>query len=381
MNDKWIKPFQEKLGDYELELPATSPRRRGWIAPVLTGAAAAAAALLLLLPTTGRPARENPARLLAELPASVEIPTLSAPAQFLAPVRKQHVQPEEPGTPAIVTVTQPEEPSVPAQEQNATQEAGSNAVQQPAHEAAQTSTLPPQTFEQPREKTSGLSIRLHASPLAVSARQFLSSGGIFDQADYPKRSAIAMNNSEVEYEHYGNVVQISEPISVDCALPVRTGLSLILPISRRFALESGVDYAFHQATVSYGIVGMVTTRENYRMHYLGLPVKAYFSLADWEKAQLYASSGGEVEWLVAGRVQSKTAGGTTVGNHRIQAHPLLFSLTAGAGVEYKITSRLGLYAEPGIAWHFKPHGTLPNYYREHPLAFDLHLGLRFKIEP
>ena len=188
-----------------------------------------------------------------------------------------------------------------------------------------------------------------------------------------------MNNSEVKYEDYGNVVQISEPISVDCALPVRTGLSLILPISRRFALESGVDYAFHQATVSYGIVGMVTTREDYRMHYLGLPVKAYFSLADWEKAQLYASSGGEVEWLVAGRVQSKTAGGTTVGNHRIQTHPLLFSLTAGAGAEYKITSRIGLYAEPGIAWHFKPHGTLPNYYREHPLAFDLHLGLRFNL--
>jgi ferric-dicitrate binding protein FerR (iron transport regulator) len=40
------------LGDYELELPAASPRRHGWIALALTGAAAAAAALLLLLPTT-----------------------------------------------------------------------------------------------------------------------------------------------------------------------------------------------------------------------------------------------------------------------------------------------------------------------------------------
>ena len=87
MNDKWIKPFQEKLGDYELELPAASPRRHGWIALALTGAAAAAAVLLFLLPTTGRPSRENPVRLLAEVPASVAVPTLSAPAQLLAPVR------------------------------------------------------------------------------------------------------------------------------------------------------------------------------------------------------------------------------------------------------------------------------------------------------
>ena len=118
MNDKWIKPFQEKLGDYELELPAASPRRHGWIALALTGAAAAAAALLFLLQTTGRPSRENPVRLLAEVPASVAVPTLSAPAQLLAPVRKQHGQPEESAAPTQVTTQEPVQEPVqePAQE-------------------------------------------------------------------------------------------------------------------------------------------------------------------------------------------------------------------------------------------------------------------------
>ena len=367
MNDKWIKPFQEKLGDYELELPAASPRRHGWIALALTGAAAAAAVLLFLLPTTGRPSRENPVRLLAEVPASVAVPTLSAPAQLLTPVRKQPGQPEEPAAQTQVTVQEP--------------------VQEPAQETApepvQASAQLPQPFEQPEEeKASGFSVRLHASPLAFSLDELSSFGGSFDQA--LPHSGEKIKQGDAIYDSADNyntnhLFHLSEPLSVNCALPVKTGFSLILPLSKGFALESGIDYAFHQATVTYGITNIATIQEDYRMHYLGIPVKAVFSLADWEKAHLYAACGGEMEWMIAGRVQSKDAVRATAEKLRIKEHPLLFSLMAAAGIEYGFNARLGLYAEPGIAWHFKPQGTLPNYYREHPLAFDLHLGLRFNL--
>lgn len=371
MNDKWIKPFQEKLGDYELELPAASPRRHGWIALALTGAAAAAAVLLLLLPTTGRPSRENPVRLLAEVPASVAVPTLSAPAQLLTPVRKQPGQPEESAAPTQVTAQEP------------AQETAPELVQEPAQDPVQASAQLPQPFEQPEEeKASGFSVRLHASPLAFSLDELSSFGGSFDQALPHSGEKIkqgdAIYDSEDNY-NTNHLFHLSEPLSVNCALPVKTGFSLILPLSKGFALESGIDYAFHQATVTYGITNIATIQEDYRMHYLGIPVKAVFSLADWEKAHLYAACGGEMEWMIAGRVQSKDAVRATAEKLRIKEHPLLFSLMAAAGIEYGFNARLGLYAEPGIAWHFKPQGTLPNYYREHPLAFDLHLGLRFNL--
>ena len=375
MNDKWIKPFQEKLGDYELELPAASPRRHGWIALALTGAAAAAAVLLFLLPTTGRPSRENPVRLLAEVPASVAVPTLSAPAQLLTPVRKQPGQPEESAAPTQVTTQEPvQEPA-----QEPAQETSPGPVQEPVQASAQL----PQPFDLPEEeKTSGLSVRLHASPLAFSLDELSSFGGSFDQALPHSGEKIkqgdAIYDSEDNY-NTNHLFHLSEPLSVNCALPVKTGFSLILPLSKGFALESGIDYAFHQATVTYGITNIATIQEDYRMHYLGIPVKAVFSLADWEKAHLYATCGSEMEWMIAGRVQSKDAVRATAEKLRIKEHPLLFSLMAAAGIEYGFNARLGLYAEPGIAWHFKPQGTLPNYYREHPLAFDLHLGLRFNI--
>lgn len=375
MNDKWIKPFQEKLGDYELELPAASPRRHGWIALALTGAAAAAAALLLLLPTTGRPSRENPIRLLAEVPANVAVPTLSAPAQLLTPVRKQPGQPEESAAPTQVTAQEPaQEPA---------QETAPELVQEPAQDPVQASAQLPQPFEQPEEeKASGFSVRLHASPLAFSLDELSSFGGSFDQA--LPHSGEKIKQGDAIYDSADNyntnhLFHLSEPLSVNCALPVKTGFSLILPLSKGFALESGIDYAFHQATVTYGITNIATIQEDYRMHYLGIPVKAVFSLADWEKAHLYATCGGEMEWMIAGRVQSKDAVRATAEKLRIKEHPLLFSLMAAAGIEYGFNARLGLYAEPGIAWHFKPQGTLPNYYREHPLAFDLHLGLRFNL--
>ncbi|MBQ1673592.1 MAG: hypothetical protein II064_05840, partial [Bacteroidales bacterium] len=371
----WIKPFQEKLGDYELELPAASPRRHGWIALALTGAAAAAAALLLLLPTTGRPSRENPIRLLAEVPANVAVPTLSAPAQLLTPVRKQPGQPEESAAPTQVTAQEPaQEPA---------QETAPELVQEPAQDPVQASAQLPQPFEQPEEeKASGFSVRLHASPLAFSLDELSSFGGSFDQA--LPHSGEKIKQGDAKYDSVDNyntnhLFHLSEPLSVNCALPVKTGFSLILPLSKGFALESGIDYAFHQATVTYGITNIATIQEDYRMHYLGIPVKAVFSLADWEKAHLYATCGGEMEWMIAGRVQSKDAVRATAERLRIKEHPLLFSLMAAAGIEYGFNARLGLYAEPGIAWHFKPQGTLPNYYREHPLAFDLHLGLRFNL--
>ena len=375
MNDKWIKPFQEKLGDYELELPAASPRRHGWIALALTGAAAAAAVLLFLLPTTGRPSRENPVRLLAEVPASVAVPTLSAPAQLLAPVRKQPGQPEESTAPTQVTTQEPVQEPV----QEPAQEISPGPVQEPV----QASDLLPQPFDLPEEeKASGFSVRLHASPLAFSLDELSSFGGSFDQA--LPHSGEKIKQGDAKYDSVDNyntnhLFHLSEPLSVNCALPVKTGFSLILPLSKGFALESGIDYAFHQATVTYGITNIATIQEDYRMHYLGIPVKAVFSLADWEKAHLYATCGGEMEWMIAGRVQSKDAVRATAERLRIKEHPLLFSLMAAAGIEYGFNARLGLYAEPGIAWHFKPQGTLPNYYREHPLAFDLHLGLRFNL--
>ena len=89
MKDTWTQAFQERLGDYELDVPVPAgvPGRRR-ILPWLTAAAAAAAlALLLLLP--GRRPAGNPlsaTQLIAEALPRVQAPQPDLSTARLLPV-------------------------------------------------------------------------------------------------------------------------------------------------------------------------------------------------------------------------------------------------------------------------------------------------------
>jgi hypothetical protein len=48
-------------------------------------------------------------------------------------------------------------------------------------------------------------------------------------------------------------------------------------------------------------------------------------------------------------------------------------------VEYSFTPQLGVYLEPSLGYYFDDGTQLEHYYREHPLAPSISLGLRFNI--
>lgn len=423
MKDNWIKAFQEKLGDYELELPAAAPqpaavpRRDGWIALAVSGAAAAAAAALLLLPTHGdrgngrlangglspETALVEPVTITPDSDNAVEgagkdagqlladaTSTTARPASAMA--RRKTVPTEAAKDVAADEPAAPEETTAdpgPTNDNPAAQ-APTTVSDQTADATAWAEGIDGEQ-DHPRQKRAGLAARLHLSPQGLQTG-FLGQNG--DLAPVQFDPGTGFYDPPVEavnliMEWYANKMDNRKEADllgradVRCALPVRSGLALQLPLSDRFALESGIDYALHRASVSFdNNVGVIPDARRYgltyRMHYIGIPLKGIWTLAQWEKAGLYAAAGGEAEWMVSGRIQAKV-NGRPAESRRIEEHPLLFSLAASAGAEYNFTPRLGLYAEPGLAWHFKPQGNLPNYYRDHPLSFDLHLGLRFNF--
>ena len=93
MNDNWTQPFQDKLGDWEMDVPVATPvhSRRGWLLPA-AAAAAAALILLLLLPDSGKkPAVQPAVRLLAEAtPASIRAASPALPPVSTFAVRHRH---------------------------------------------------------------------------------------------------------------------------------------------------------------------------------------------------------------------------------------------------------------------------------------------------
>lgn len=385
MKDKWISAFQEKMGDWEFDIPTATPRRhKRWLV-LLPGAAAAVllAVLLLRMPDAGTPPENSPQRRIAEAPVPI---AAMRPDRAIAALRPER-RPERRGSQSAqstqctksehTAIQGPVDPTGESLAAPGTEETVPTGPDKPDVPAASDM----EWFEtEPVRNKAGFSARLHINPLGLQANTPLSSK---HDAAHPLPTFFDEKSLQyiINVTDYANrevtPVKHNTP-EVHCDLPVKTGLSLRIEGVARFSLESGLNYGFHRAWVQHESNTFPAYRIEYRMHYLGIPLKLIGTLAEWERLHLYAAAGAEAEWMVAGRILTQ-AGGQILARQRLQEHPFLFSLTAAAGAEYKFNTRLGLYAEPGIAWHFKPQGDLPNYYREHPLSFDLHLGFRFTL--
>lgn len=387
MKDNWIKPFQEKLGDYELELPAAGAagRRKARIIPlVLAGAAAAVMLLVLLLrtPVTTRP--EPLSRLIAEAAPTLAAPRLD-PLAPVSPLPKRSRTAAEPivektveqaveqaveqiATPDGVT-EQPTPPTSPTVSQVSTPE-------NPETEQAPTTWLP-ETDEAPARKTIRLSGRVHVDPSFLrnnTVQQEPMGQWIMSNYVGSDKRAEKLNYWMESNYAASTGIPVTNEAEIRHDLPVKTGISLVLEGPGRFSLESSLNYDFHRSRSSY----QNACELDYRMHYAGLAVKGLVSLAEWEKVRLYTGIGVEGEYMVAGRLYTRNNGHLNTIDP-LDSHPFLFSVNAAAGVEYRFSSLFGLYVEPGVALHTRPRGNLPDYYREHPFSFDLHVGFRFNL--
>lgn len=65
---------------------------------------------------------------------------------------------------------------------------------------------------------------------------------------------------------------------------------------------------------------------------------------------------------------------------KIEEKPFQFSVNSAVGVQYKIISKVGLYAEPGVGYHFKDNSSLNTIYKEKPLNFNVKFGIRILID-
>ena len=389
MKDNWTKAFQEKLGDYELELPepAAAGRQTGRILPLLlAGAAAAALLLLVLLRTPGQTRPEPLSRLIAEAQPTLDAPMLKplAPVTLL-PERQYRVAATQPAVEQISSTRPDPEAAAPAEPVTASEkeEEATPARQKTEPEQVTVGTWmedwPEEAASRQRTRISG---RVHVDPSLLRSRTATQEPLPKILAEYfigyaTNRDTDQIGAPEpdpnVAYNGAVNTINLVNG-EVRCDLPVKAGVALQLDGPGRFAFGTGLDYSFHRSRISY----TGGPEWEYRMHYIGLPVRGIFTLIDAKRLNWYATAGGEVEWMVAGRLY-KRHGQQPDAIEAIDRHPFLFSLTAATGLELKLSEQVGLYAEPGIAWHPKQKGDLPDYYREHPLSFDLHVGVRFDL--
>lgn len=165
-------------------------------------------------------------------------------------------------------------------------------------------------------------------------------------------------------------------------MPVTFGASVRIDLSDNWAIETGVTYTQLSSEWRSGAKDNYYEEEQ-KLHYVGIPLKVDRRIWSNKRFEIYASAGGAVEKSVSGRLTtnyivsgSKPQPGE---EENIKVKPLQWSLSAAAGAQFKITEKLGIYAEPGVVYYFDDGSDVATIRKEHPFNFNIQLGVRFTL--
>ena len=149
-------------------------------------------------------------------------------------------------------------------------------------------------------------------------------------------------------------------------IPLRVGLSLRVPIDENWSLTTGLDYSLYSSRIGYTL--SPDKRQN--VHYLGIPIRADFTIARNNLLDVYIGSGISADLCVAAFEE----------NNRIEKDGIGFSMVGSGGIRLNITEHVGLYLEPTISWNMPSRNrVLDTYKTEHPLMFSVSSGLRITV--
>lgn len=161
-------------------------------------------------------------------------------------------------------------------------------------------------------------------------------------------------------------------------LPVHAGVSIAYRINDRVSVETGIAYSYLSADIHEGSDSYYFAGEQ-SLHYVGIPVGVRVRAMSWKNFDIYVGAGFEADKCVSGTLKkSYVINGQTRddGHESISIRPLQWSVNAGAGVQYNISSMVGIYAEPGLSYYFDNGSNIETIYSEKPLNFNLNIGLR-----
>jgi hypothetical protein len=222
---------------------------------------------------------------------------------------------------------------------------------------------------------------LHASNMSAVG----SMSNSFSNAAMNPQSLYLLNANTMDSAYFGENQAyhstIREPIYtvIKHRQPITFGVSVGYGLTERWSLTSGLNYTRLGSTFRTSHSQNAGTLEQV-LHYIGIPLGANFRVWQTGGLSLYLSAGGEMEKSVSGRV---TYGGennfTLSGNSVSISDRPQWSVNGAVGVGYDFTRTVGIYAEPGLDYHFDNGSAIKNAYKEKPLNLSLSVGLRFSL--
>lgn len=168
-------------------------------------------------------------------------------------------------------------------------------------------------------------------------------------------------------------------MSADHHAPLTVGMTARYSFNNRLSAETGVTYTLLTSDITSAYEGNIVRNGRQTLHYVGIPLKANYSLWNYRKFGLYLSAGALLEWMVDGKYTESPTGDNDRYEENFDSSPAQLSLNAAVGMQFNFTRRFGIYAEPGASYYFDDCSSLTTIYKEHPWNFTLRMGLRINL--
>lgn len=164
--------------------------------------------------------------------------------------------------------------------------------------------------------------------------------------------------------------------------PVTFGASVSKRIGKKWSVGTGVNYTKLSSELTSGSGSNFISSEQ-SIHYVGVPVQVNYYVIQKGAFTGYITGGGLIEKAVSGDIKTKyIVDGTVkeITKEEIGEKPVQISVNTAAGLQLKVIKNIGIYAEPGVSYHFKDNSSLQTIYKEKPLNFNVKFGIRLIID-
>lgn len=163
-------------------------------------------------------------------------------------------------------------------------------------------------------------------------------------------------------------------------LPLTFSLSVNKMIGRKWAVGTGLQYTRLYSETQEGNTYSWTQKEQ-RLHYLGIPLRATWYPVNTNRWAVYTSAQTMLEWPIHSTLIRNTyVGGSLLETDKLRLSPSLqWSIGVAAGVEYRLSPVIGIYAEPSLQYFFKTGDAIDSYRTAHPATFSVPVGIRINI--
>ena len=142
-------------------------------------------------------------------------------------------------------------------------------------------------------------------------------------------------------------------------MPLTIALSVDKMLNRHLSIGTGLQYTQMYSETQVGNTYSWEQKKQ-RLRYLGIPLR--------------------LSWHPSTLKQDSYIDGMMIKSEELRLSPSLqWSIGAAAGLEYRLTPVIGIYAEPSLQYFFKTGDGIDSYRTKHPATFSVPLGIRITI--